>query len=283
MNILTKICVVVLSVLVILACPIFIKQATTGPNYRLAWQQEQLRSKAYELEAMNEKNAHNATRLQRDQARAELLRLGDQRKVDADKMTAELAATRSTVASLENNLAVLAAKVGGLEREAANFNQRNDSLAAQLAEARKENDDLSKEVVRVSELIKQTEAEKARTEQLARVYQETIRGLEEENDNLRKARPASSAAAPGQPGQASPVAAEEIIGTIDAIKGNLASINIGSAKGVAKNMRLIIYRGTTLVGFLRVDEVDVDQAAGIVVDRRVDPMQGDKVTTRLLQ
>jgi len=279
LSILTKICVVVLSVLVLLGCPIFITQATVGPNYRRALQQERLRAEGYKLDAINEKNAHNTTKAQRDQARAALMRLREAKQIEIDKLAANLAAANNTVASLQSNLAILAAKVGGLESEAAKFNQRNDLLASQLDQARKDNDSLNKEVIRVSELIKQTEAEKARTEQLARVYKETIRGLEEENDNLRKGKAVATAGA----GELSPVASQEIVGTIDAVKDNYASINIGSAKGIKRNMKLIIYRGSTLVGFLRIDEVKVDQAAGIIVDRRLDPIQGDKVTNALLK
>jgi hypothetical protein len=46
-------------------------------------------------------------------------------------------------------------------------------------------------------------------------------------------------------------------------------------------MQLIIYRGSEYVAKLRVDQVDVGQSAGIVSDKRLDPLQGDKVTDRL--
>lgn len=41
MSTLTKICVVVLVVLVLFACPIFIQHALTGPNWRQAYLNEQ--------------------------------------------------------------------------------------------------------------------------------------------------------------------------------------------------------------------------------------------------
>jgi septal ring factor EnvC (AmiA/AmiB activator) len=278
---LTKICVVVLSPLIVFACAIFIKQATAPLAFRQAYEQEQRRSKAYELGEMVEKQAHNTTRLQRDQARAELARASEQNRMAVDKLSGDLATANAMIASLQGNLSTLTAEVGGLRVETANFNKRNDQLAGQLDTSRKENDELNKEVIRLSELVKQTEAEKARTEQLARVHQETIRSLEEELDNLRRSGAGTAAAA--TPGQTSPVASQEIVGTIDAVRDGSASINIGSAKGIKQDMKLIIYRGQTLVGWLRIDEVDVDQAAGIITDRQMDPVPGDKVTTRLLK
>ena len=37
------------------------------------------------------------------------------------------------------------------------------------------------------------------------------------------------------------------------------------------------HRGAKLVGHLRVEVVDADQAAGFVYDKQVDPMQGDQI------
>jgi septal ring factor EnvC (AmiA/AmiB activator) len=281
LSILTKICVVVLSVLIIFGCAIFIKQATVGPNYRQAYEQEQSRAKAYQLDAMVEKQAHNTARLQRDQAQAELVEDTEQNRTMVDKLTADLATARATVASLQGSFATLGAKLGALEVDTANANKRNDQLAAQLDASRKESDDLNKEVIRLNELVKQTEAEKARAELLARGHAETIRDLEDELDNIR--RSGATAGASTASGQTSPVASDEIIGTVTAVKDGTASVNIGSAKGIRADMKLIIYRGNTLVGWLRMDEVDVDQAAGIIVDPQMAPAPGDKVTTRALK
>jgi hypothetical protein len=44
-------------------------------------------------------------------------------------------------------------------------------------------------------------------------------------------------------------------------------------------MQLMIYRGSNFVGYLRIEEVDVNQAAGTVRDNVLDPMRGDRVAT----
>lgn len=277
MSILTKTCVVVLLVLILFACPVFITQATVAPNWRYAYQQKDAECKAYQMDAKAEKLAHNATIEQRDGARDSLNALREGKNIEMAKLSAELSAARSGAAAFQNNLGTLAAKVGGLEREATNFNHRNDLLAAQLDKARKDIDKLTKEVIGVSELLKQTEAEKARVNQLARTFQQTIRELEEENEQLRQ-----SGGVVRADGEQAAVVGDMIIGTVEAVRGNYASINIGSAKGIKRNMKLIIYRGSQFIGWLRIDEVDVDQAAGIIVNPMQDPRQGDKVTNKLL-
>jgi hypothetical protein len=73
-----------------------------------------------------------------------------------------------------------------------------------------------------------------------------------------------------------------VTGTILNLKNDVAEINIGSAKGIAPGMKLIIFRENPFVPFvayLRVDEVDLNRAVGIIVDRKGEPMRGDKVTT----
>jgi len=280
LSILTKICVVVLLVLILLACPVFISQATVAPNWRYAYEQEVERGKGYMMDAKREMLAHEKTIAERDKAQADLNRLTAQKDVEISRLTASLAAWQTKSAAQENNLTSLTAKVGALQREAANFNKRNDLLASQLDEARKNINKLTNEITRVSDLLKQAEAEKARVDKLARVFQERIRELEDENEALRQSGGSARAKATGE---VAAVTGEPVTGTIETVKGNYASINIGSAKGIKPKMKLIVYRGEKLVAFLRIEQVDVDEAAGIIVDRQLDPMQGDKVTNELLK
>jgi len=77
--------------------------------------------------------------------------------------------------------------------------------------------------------------------------------------------------------------ATPIDGTITSVRGDVAGINIGSAKGIRSGMKLIIFRGSRFVGYLRVQAVEVDEAAGTVLESRSKAVKGDKVTTALLK
>lgn len=279
MSILTKISVVVLVVLVLLACPVFITQATVVPNYRLAYERELQSSALAKMDAMSEKLAHSKTITERDSAITAANKLQVEKQKETERLSFELAGWRTKFAEQQNNFSRLAADVAALQREAVNFNTRNDLLSSQLADARKEIDTLTKEGIRLSDLLKQAEAEKDRLDKIAKVRYERVRELEEDNEQLR----ASGATVKTGEDVIAPIAGKAIIGTVTAVTGDYASINIGSAKGIKRGMKLIIYRGARLVAFLRVEEVEIDQAAGIVIDRQLDPMQNDKVTTSLMK
>jgi len=94
---------------------------------------------------------------------------------------------------------------------------------------------------------------------------------------LEEAKAGGPATAAGKPEMPAP----SITGTVDSVRGDLVGINIGAAKGIKPGMKLIVYRGTNFVAHLRVQEVDVNQAAGVLTDKQLDPMPGDKVTTSL--
>lgn len=78
-----------------------------------------------------------------------------------------------------------------------------------------------------------------------------------------------------------PVDPGQITGTVVAVADGIASINIGSANGVKKNMRFIIYRGNQYVGRIKIESVRVDQAAGIVLDSNRTPIEGDRIVNRI--
>ncbi len=64
---------------------------------------------------------------------------------------------------------------------------------------------------------------------------------------------------------------------VTVVRGDLAGINRGSAHGVRAGSVFDIRRGEELIGRLRIGEVGERSAAGMVCDRRDDPLVGDRV------
>ena len=86
-----------------------------------------------------------------------------------------------------------------------------------------------------------------------------------------------------QPATGKPVATgteegQKIDGQITAASGNTASVNIGSAKGIKKGMRLIVYRDNRntvqILGYLQISDVDLSESGGVIVDRQGDVKPG---------
>jgi len=77
------------------------------------------------------------------------------------------------------------------------------------------------------------------------------------------------------------VTGDAITGTIKAVDNQLVAVNVGSANGIKKGMKLIVYRGGTFVGHIRIQQVTLAESVGLVIDKKMNPQPGDKATTRL--
>lgn len=296
MSILTKVSVVVLLVLILLACPVFITQATVAPNYRIAFDQEVERGEMYKATALqHELSARRAisrleeldksTRVQIDERQAQINALQaqlNQEKSDKAALATRLDQLNVTTTNLQKNLeAEIAVRIQLDE-------QLNGNPDKNIKGARQKIDELQEERRKTEDVLKAAQAEVERLVRVDRVKTEDIANLNAQifdlntklEDLRRKAVVVAST--DGATPAVDVKAPVEVTGTVTAVREpDMASINIGSAKGVVPGMTLIIYRGASFVAHLKVAEVDINGAAGVITDRKLDPMQGDKVTSSL--
>jgi len=278
LSILTKICVVVLVVLVLLACPIFITQATVAPNYRDRYEKERLRANNY------------AQQFQAERLRAERL------LKKLEELTKKVEDLQDRIARLQNakdqsdreyqrKIAELkgAAKLdqANLSRLATVVQKDQVQIAAlgnDLKAARAKIDELNRESLDLKNELDEALARADRMQLQARRLREENARLVRENKNLRSQLALGEIRQPGM--EIRPVVQQpEITGRITAIYQDVAQINIGSAQGIQRNMKLMVYRGGDFVAHLIIDDVEVGEAAGIIVNKRLEPMQGDMVVT----
>jgi small-conductance mechanosensitive channel len=281
LGILTKISIVVLVVLILLACPVFITQATVGPAYRQAYdRQEREKDLLAQSVRASELVLKQAT-LERDRLAAALTQDRLAMQTEIDQLRADLSAARQRSAKLDNDLSLINGELAKLRADYQSNTERTKTLTQQRDEAFAKVQMLNDETRRLSDLLKQTQLDMDRQGAIIKTLREQ---LVERDDRLRQLEQQSGVSAAARPTSA-PVGAVRsdvpISGTVTSVRGELASINVGSAKGVKPGMQLIIYRGSEYVAKLRVDQVDVGQSAGIISDKRLDPLQGDKVTDRL--
>ena len=159
--------------------------------------------------------------------------------------------------------------------------ERNALLQKQLDGERTRIGTLQEQIARYTADATQFQGKLERSERVVRALEQQLRDRAERIAELGKAGPTwlggRRAARPSPPRQG------QITGTITAVRGEHASINIGAAQGVTKGQKLYIYRNASFVGYLRIDEVDEGEAAGTVVDKQLDPVIGDKVTNDLMK
>jgi len=279
LNILTKICVVILLVLVLFASFTFINMATVPQNYKVAYERE-----------------HNQRMLSDQAVRVEKLaasRLAEELKTvkaRADSVASELAEVkkdrvpdpeRLRTAALQAAIDAANTRLAQLQENVEAMSKRNEALSGQLDASRKIIADLQKENGRQTGEITQLRGQLEREQ---RVVQALQRQLMDRDERIAELEQKLRQIALGDVGdEKAAVTPGKIAGTIKAVRGELASINIGSAQGVTRGLRLYIYRDASFVGHLRIDEVDEGESAGTIVDKQLDPVVGDKVTNDLLK
>lgn len=283
MNILTKICVVLLVVASLVASVVFISLATVHPNYRTWYEKEhsaylQLdaacrsyiedanRSKAALAKAREAAGADKINlQAERDTAVAEVRDLKMQ-LLNKDQRHAELNASLDTLTKSDQSKAKLIEK------------QLSDIRASWARETK-----LQQDVVEMRDQWKQQQALAERLAQNNRVLKEQTENLRQQNVELTQKLKEFAARSPAETAEEDVTLTPEnkISGTITSVRDNIASINIGSAHGLKKGMQLIVFRGGEFVGYLKIDSVDVNEAVGVMTKKNLTPIQGDNVTSSL--
>ena len=279
MSILTKICVVILVLVALLACPVFITQATLIPDYRSALLKERQRSTRNLQQATHAELALSLATKQLDQLQRESRARADAATARIGELETDKSALMTLMAENQNTIKTMTAHLGSLKELLANVDGRAERLSEQAATARARIDALAKETTRLSEMLTTSDSKLETALRLARFQEGRAADLDIEisklQEELESLRSAGVVATESGPSEAS--APKDLVGTIVAVKGSIASINIGKAAGLKKGTKLLIRRGERFVGYLRVTLVDPGEAAGTLMDLQMPVERGDKV------
>ena len=284
MNILTKICVVLLVVASLVASVVFISLATVHPNYRTWYEKEhqaymQLDSacRSYIEDA---KHSKAALAKAREAAGTDKIKLQSQRdaaQAEVRELKMQLLNKEQQQSEMNTSLAALAKSD---QSKAEQIKKQWENIRASWAKET----ELQQRVVELQDQWKQQKA-------LAERYAQNIRVLKEQTENLRqqnveltnkvKEFEARGGGLSNKEMETVLTPENKLSGTITSVKDNIASVNIGSAHGLKKGMQLIVFRGGQFVGYLKIETVDVNEAVGVMTKKVLSPMQGDKVTSSL--
>ncbi|MFP4105438.1 MAG: hypothetical protein ACLFVU_05020 [Phycisphaerae bacterium] len=283
MSILTKIAIVLLVVVSLFACAVFVTYATTVPKFRTLYQgaMEQNQKLAVnkqlaevELQQLQRKFTDLST--ETEDRLAEL-------QSDKSELQDQLQQVRDERTRVQGQFDDMKAQLEQLAIKYDEYLERDKAKSEQLATARTEIDNLKKEINRQFNQIQETSLKLTRAEQIVTSTRRRLAEVEAYNreleENVAKLREGGATVAEGDDER--PTTEALIEGTITATKGPLVSINIGSAQGVEEGMKLIIHRADRFVGYMTVENVYPDEAAGIISTKQVDPLKGDKVTNKL--
>jgi len=255
-----------------------------GESWRTEYRQQLDRAKIADLTAANEKIANTRLNDELSDAGVEILALKD----SLDKERAGRTADKALAVS---ERAVQAGHYDSLKVTQVELQKDLEAALAMMKQLRTEKVALSTKLETANDVARglkkdldELTVQNKRLEALARYYAVLIKDLREELQEVRTelADLKVKGVTKGTGDTTAAVTSDEPIhGTVTAVSSGVASINIGQAKGIRKNMMLKVYRGGKFVCHLRIDMVEADSAAGVVLDSQLDVMQGDKVATDL--
>ena len=260
--------------LVLFASGPFIQQAVTGPNWKEACQKQKDRAEVAESSARNALAMSQVNKTQ-----YESLLQSVKSKADTDRGV--LSAKDVEISRLTGQLADRAGEVQKLSAFNEAFEKSldaqinlNKDLMSQLDAVRTENMKLSDHLRRAQSTLKEMQTIGEGLEKSNKVLQEQLAQRDKEIEQLNSGET--------KVGSSTAIASKvRIDGTIIAVKGDIASMNVGSASGVKKDMEFTVYRDTNFVAHIRIADVGVADSTGIILDRTRDPQVGDKASTNL--
>jgi hypothetical protein len=285
---LTKIAIVVLAVLVLLATPLFIQQAAVPQNWRENYNQLYQKLQTSEVNRQQLALAEEAWRQSYLGEKTKREELMQQSQSDAEQNRITLANLRQDLAVRDSQLQQLTANYNGLKAE---LQKAVDFNAQQAKELKQVQTDLANAQDQLRQARDKIQEDATQIELLTQSQRVAAAQLTEKEAELadikREVSRTGAAGGAGTPSVAAgaakpvPAAGPRIEGTITAVKGDTASLNIGAASGIKQGMEFIIYRGPDFVAHLQISLVNASTSAGVIVNAQRDVKQGDKATNKL--
>ena len=286
MSILTKICVVLVLVVSVAASGAFLRIVSVQRSWKNAYMEQKNRAEIADLTAGNIKIAL-------DKLAATLETVRGESRGHQKALTDEKAAHAADKAAAAQAQALLQGNFDSLKASYAEFQKALEASLAMQKQLSAEKAALVKAVELANETARglkkdfdEASVQIRRLETMVKHYAVLIKDLRAENRELqaeivtlrtqvKTVAGAKGAAVPvTPPGQA-------VSGRVTAVSDGVASINIGRAKGIKEKMMLKVFRGGQFVAHLRIDLVEPDSSAGVILDKKLDVVQGDEVATDL--
>ncbi|MEY4117670.1 MAG: hypothetical protein RLZZ116_998 [Planctomycetota bacterium] len=264
MHVLTKIFIVLVALLTVAIVPLVAVNATNESTYQKKFKEAQAAAAAAEAVLNTERSAWLASqqKLEGDLRTmetkvADLQKQADSKSAEARKAAQELAGTKAAQASIAASLEVLAAngKATG---------QLTETLVAELRSLRTRSMEAEKRLVEVQEAFDASQS--SLQEEVKRLADEKDRALATVADYVASVGelPKARAGAVAERVVADRNVSASIISVRREKGATLAEINAGSRDGVKAGWVMTIGDGSTFVGNLRLTEVDVNRAVGVV-------------------
>jgi predicted nucleic acid-binding Zn-ribbon protein len=282
-NILTKIFIVVMVPLTIVAGIVFSAQAVINPSYRALYEEQMDLKAAAEADSAASSVALSVAEFEVIERGQQLTEAKAAFEIDNQKLRLANETLMNRLTANDRDLQELNVKVTALETHLSGVKSERDVLNEQRDALRQMVEERDAELAGLNGVLRECEQDIDTLERLIRVLQEQIAEQEDQlalYSNLPTDQAGTVTAEPVAP---QPTAT--IRGGVTAVDldNNLVQINVGTIQGVRREMEFFIFRGDQFIAKLRVLEVDDGEATGLLFDRKNDlsPVAGDQVATSM--
>ena len=173
MSILTKVCVVILVLMVLISVPVFITQATVPASWKTAYEKQAGYIKVLKMQAAHIQLALKQANELAEKRLAELNDLRQAKTMAVNKLESKLRSQRLDNADLQNELKKLATNLMELEKTL------KAELPRPLDKVRKENVRLSDTIRRLKDQLQESQAEVQRLGKVIKVFRKQLAEAQE--------------------------------------------------------------------------------------------------------
>ena len=271
MHVLTKIFVVLVSLLAVFLVPLVVVYAYNENSYKSLYQEAEARAQIAEDTAAAATARHGATELRLNAEIEELRRANDKLTGDRNEALVEIRQLESRLVSAEGmnaeRQAELAKLASGVQTSAA----LTTNLVQELQNARRDALVAERQRVELDEALRDVTSQLEVADAARRALQEELQRVNEAQAQTM-ARVSEYVARFGELGEApvsaSIIADRSVTTNIIGVRRNadqvLAEIGAGSRDGIKVGWTMTVGRGSEFLGNLRIISVDVNRATGVI-------------------
>ncbi|MCH8822928.1 MAG: hypothetical protein IH984_05400 [Planctomycetes bacterium] len=290
MHVLTKIFIVLVSMLSVLLVPLVVAYAHNEANYKDKYAQADLKEATSAKRLHEEQISSAAAKSRMDLALQAAIDdnsdLSDdlkQSQADVRKLESQLIRNETLQASIEARLAVLASSVQASQK-------LTDNLVGELRTIRNDAAADAKRVIDLDERLRDVDAQlevavsarRALQEELSQLRSELATAVRDVSSYEQKFGTLITK------GEIPPPPLSDLDATVVNVRRGqdqtLAVINAGSRDGIEKGWVMNVARGGSFIATLRIIEVDINRSTGILelqdIPNRGEVQPGDRVMTR---
>ncbi len=288
MHVLTKIFIVLVSMLAVLLVPLVVVYAHNENSYRTQYQQERAVAATANGLLQEARTASSAALVRKELELQELSQGKSQVTQDLQDATAKVRQLEAALASSEKLQASIDAKLAVLASSAKAGQELTESLVNELRTLRQDAMQDAKRVVQLDEALRDVSAQLQVAVAARRAVQEELQQLREELAQAVDTARIFQQKYGELEGGPLPPPVRNLDATVVNVRRSadqiLAEINAGSRDGVEEGWIMMVARGGNFLANLRIITVDINRSTGVIeledTDSRGEVQPGDRVLAR---